>query len=126
MSDCDIWEGPQNQHGYGRHTVYFDNKQQHMLAHRIVWMQDNGHTDLFILHSCDTPLCINIDHLRAGTGSDNMRDMVDRGRARKANSAYLVGNNNGKLSPSERWAKYGHMNKYPTLKPPSDRKVNGR
>lgn len=39
--------------------------------------QPNGR---FALHSCDNKRCINPDHLRWGTQSDNMKDAVDRGR----------------------------------------------
>ena len=53
-----------------------------MLVHRLVWMQDNGHTDLFICHACDNPRCVNIDHLYAGTHAQNMSDMTERGRAK--------------------------------------------
>ena len=73
---CDLWEGYTNDRGYpqfkiGKRTVY---------AHRLVWMQDHGHTDLFICHTCDTPNCIAIDHLFAGTAADNIADMVAKGR----------------------------------------------
>lgn len=33
----------------------------------------------FILHSCDVPACINPEHLRAGTGSENSKDISERG-----------------------------------------------
>lgn len=36
---------------------------------------------MLVLHSCDTPLCVNPDHLRVGTHVDNMADMKARGRA---------------------------------------------
>ena len=85
MSDCDEWEGWKDQHGYGRlHIAYVDGKRVAMYTHRLVWMQTNGHTDLFICHHCDNPSCMNPEHLYAGTQADNMADMVKRGRAKNA------------------------------------------
>ena len=75
MTECDIWEASLRQ-GYGQ--IWLGGTM--VSTHRLVWMQDHGHTDLFILHSCDTPACINIDHLRAGTAAENTRDMIERGR----------------------------------------------
>jgi hypothetical protein len=34
---------------------------------------------LHVLHECDNKLCINPDHLRAGTHAENIRDAVARG-----------------------------------------------
>ena len=75
MSECDIWEACAN-YGYG--CIMIGGKS--MRAHRVVWMQTFGHTDLYIMHSCDTPSCINIEHLSAGTQQDNMDDKVSKGR----------------------------------------------
>lgn len=34
----------------------------------------------FILHSCDTPSCINPEHLSQGTPKENTQDMIAKGR----------------------------------------------
>ena len=76
LTRCDEWEGAITSAGYGNIRI---GKKVYQ-AHRIVWMQDNGHTDLFILHSCDNKKCINIEHLRAGTRSENTKDALQRGQ----------------------------------------------
>lgn len=37
-------------------------------------------SDLLILHHCDNPLCVNPEHLYAGTARDNVRDCRERNR----------------------------------------------
>ena len=80
MSDtgCWLWTGPQSDKGYG--VFYIGTKNRH--AHRISYEIFKGPIPpgLHILHSCDTPLCANPAHLRAGTVKENMADREARGR----------------------------------------------
>lgn len=77
-SGCYLWEGARSESGYGR--VYDGSRMWQ--AHRLVWTQVKGPIPhgLFVCHKCDTPPCVNPDHLFLGTAKDNNRDMAKKGR----------------------------------------------
>lgn len=76
--ECWPWLGNLDAQGYG----YLVMRGRPWRASRFMYMSRKGplHPELFVLHSCDNPLCVNPDHLRLGTAADNSRDMVTRGR----------------------------------------------
>lgn len=51
-------------------------------AHRVVWQFHNRILlpKEVIMHKCDNPACINIDHLILGTHRENILDMWDKSR----------------------------------------------
>lgn len=77
---CWEWQAGTTKFGYGEVAV---NKVR-FLAHRYAWFLTHGVIpNLFILHSCDNPKCVNPKHLREGTDQDNSDDKVSRDRQPK-------------------------------------------
>lgn len=75
--------------GYGTFNVDYSKRKSPRAcgAHRFAWEVANSRPipkGLRVLHRCDNPPCVNPGHLRLGTQADNMRDMVSKGRDRKA------------------------------------------
>lgn len=77
---CIEWPRSRGGGGYGQsYALGRRNKRQ---AHRLAWEQVHGPIPdgLVVMHLCDNPPCVNVDHLRLGTQSENMRDCSAKGR----------------------------------------------
>ena len=78
-STCWLWRGGRDHDGYG---IFHPSVSETVRAHRWALAQHLGRDITgFVLHSCDTPPCVNHAHLREGSPKDNMSDMQTRGRS---------------------------------------------
>lgn len=83
LYDCWVWKGAKYRCGYGLFGVRVDKLAKSIPAHRFSWFLHNGPLEsskIFVCHRCDNKLCVNPSHLFAGSHSDNMRDMIAKGR----------------------------------------------
>jgi hypothetical protein len=101
MSGCWLWKGAPDKDGYGRIGI----KKKTFKAHRVSYALHNGdHGDLMVMHKCDTPPCVNPDHLFIGTAKDNSDDMKKKGRSRPGGRA-MKGEANGRAVLSARYVR---------------------
>jgi hypothetical protein len=84
--ECWEWLGTKSPFGYGKIAINWRSCR----AHRVVYELSNGvelkrnrrfssDSDI-VMHSCDNPGCCNPKHLFLGKPSDNIWDMVRKGR----------------------------------------------
>jgi hypothetical protein len=95
--DCWTWTGAKSPLGYG----YFNAGDNDIVfAHRWAWAFERGliPNRLFVCHHCDNPTCVRVDHLFLGTNTDNVRDMIAKGRGRKTGFARGESINTAKLT----------------------------
>lgn len=95
---CWLWDLAWDGQGYGVIDIY---GRQHG-AHRVSYMVHKGDPgEGLVCHKCDTPSCINPDHLFLGSPLDNMQDKVKKGR--------------GKGPPKKSHCKRGHPLQHPNI-----------
>ena len=76
--DCWEWTAHKLFNGYGRFSI----RGKPDYSHRIAWELASGKypTGEQVLHTCDNPACVKIDHLFLGTLKENMADRSAKNR----------------------------------------------
>ena len=81
---CIPWLGTKTLGGYGTIRISHDygRASYRTTAHRAAWILENGYVPrgMSILHSCDNPSCVNLEHLFAGSPRENTHDMIAKNR----------------------------------------------
>lgn len=100
---CWLWTGKPGAGGYG--VIRFGPKCYK--AHRVSWSLHSGlpipPVEVKVCHKCDTPACVNPNHLWLGSQLDNIADMVAKGRQRGVSRPGSL-SPMSKLTESQVWA----------------------
>lgn len=78
LGPCWVWTGKIQWAGYGMFSGRRGVPERK--AHRLSWELAHGTHELCVLHKCDNPACVNVEHLFLGTQQDNVADMRAKGR----------------------------------------------
>lgn len=84
---CRLWLGglatKKNGTAYGRLTCCMNGRVFIVYAHRLSFVLHKGRPiedGVEICHSCDVPLCVEVEHLFEGSQAENIADMRKKGR----------------------------------------------
>lgn len=91
---CIEWASTRTKGGYG--LIHFAKElgegwNASTTAHRAMYMATHNiilTRSQLVCHTCDNPPCVNPAHLFVGTGVDNARDMIAKGRQAKAHAKH--------------------------------------
>ena len=80
-NQCWLWLGHTDKDGYGKFDVLQPTgKYRSRFAHRYSYQLYKGTVTDCVLHICDTPACVNPEHLFLGTNVDNSNDKCAKQR----------------------------------------------
>ena len=93
-SGCWLWTAALDRYGYGRIQL---GESKTLKSHRVSYELHVGPIPegQMICHRCDTPSCVNPNHLFAGPAAVNVADMIAKKRHR-AGTRPLPGEENGR------------------------------
>ena len=75
---CWLWTASLYSNGYGQSSLVQYERKAHRLSYEVfVGPLTPG---MSVCHKCDTPSCVNPDHLFLGTHQENMQDRSRKGR----------------------------------------------
>lgn len=85
MTPCIEWQGATLPGGYG--VTEYEGRTQ--TAHRVAYKRVHGDIPkgMVVMHLCDNPRCVNIEHLKIGTQKENRMDCIRKGRANAPSAA---------------------------------------
>ena len=83
---CWLWTGVVANHGYGQLSVHGKRYLSHRYSLQLHLKREIP-SNMEVRHMCHNPVCFNPEHLKEGTHSDNMNDMVQSNR--QARGVYL-------------------------------------
>lgn len=108
---CWTWTGATADKGHGRISGKKGKRHSMFPTHRISWEYHFGPIPdgLHCLHKCDSPRCVQPDHLFLGTNLDNIADMVAKRRHRFGATKPLAKLDDEKVRQIFRFRSHGHL-----------------